>query len=131
MRRTPVNPWEWSLQFGFNQAEIVEGHKRELVCSGQTAVDAEGNPQHPDDMGAQLGLALDNLEAVLEGADMNLSNVVRLNIYTTDVDAFLQNAAVVGERLGPAGVRPPSTLLGISRLAFDGLMVELEATARD
>lgn len=131
MLRRPVNPWEWSLQFGFNQAEIVEGHKRELMCSGQTAVDAEGTPQHLDDMGAQLGLALDNLEAVLEGAGMNLSNVVRLNIYTTDVDALLQNAAVLGERLGQAGVMPPSTLLGISRLAFDGLMVELEATARD
>ncbi|HEX2258785.1 MAG TPA: RidA family protein [Actinomycetota bacterium] len=131
MQRTPVNPWEWSLQFGFNQAEVIEGHQRELVCSGQTSVDAEGSPQHPDDMGAQLGLALDNLEAVLKGAGMTLSNVVRLNIYTTDMDAFFQNAAVLGERLGPAGVRPPSTLLGISRLAFEGLMVELEATARD
>ena len=25
MQRTAVNPWKWSLDFGFNQAEIIEG----------------------------------------------------------------------------------------------------------
>jgi enamine deaminase RidA (YjgF/YER057c/UK114 family) len=131
VRRTPVNPTEWSLRFGFNQAEIIEGYKRELVCAGQVAVDAEGNPQHPGDMAAQIRLALDNLQAVLEGAGMNFSNVVRLNMYTTDVDSFLQNAAVLAERLGAMGISPPGTLLGVSRLAFGELMVELEATAID
>ena len=128
MKRTPVNPWSWSLEFGFNQAEIVEGQSRVLVCAGQTAVDADGQPQHPGDMAAQISLALDNLEAVLKGADMTLANVVRLNMYTTDVDAFIQNAAAM-ERLGAANVMPPGTLLGVSRLAFPELMVELEATA--
>jgi enamine deaminase RidA (YjgF/YER057c/UK114 family) len=37
-------------------------------------------------MAAQVELALDNLEAVLTAADMTLGNVVRLNVYTTDVD---------------------------------------------
>ncbi len=63
MNRTAVNPWEWSLQFGFNQAETVEGHSRVLVCAGQTAIDGDGSPQHAGDMAAQLTLALDNLEA--------------------------------------------------------------------
>ncbi len=64
MKRTPVNPWSWSQKLGFNQAEIIEETKRQLICSGQTAVDAEGNPQHPDDMRSQMALVLDNLEAV-------------------------------------------------------------------
>jgi enamine deaminase RidA (YjgF/YER057c/UK114 family) len=37
----------------------------------------------------------------------------------------------MAERLASAGVRPPGTLLGVSRLAFPELMVELEATAVD
>lgn len=131
MKRTPVNPWTWSQNFGFNQAELLEGHTRQLICAGQTAVDAEGNPQHPGDMAAQLGLALDNLEAVLTEAGMGLADVVRLNYYTTDVDAFMQDGKVLGERLGAAGVMPPGTLLGVSRLAFPELLVELEATAAD
>ena len=63
MQRAPVNPWPWSLGFAFNQAELIEGHRRVLVCSGQTATDGDGQPQHPGDMAAQLTLALDNLEA--------------------------------------------------------------------
>ncbi|MGH3585344.1 MAG: RidA family protein [Pseudonocardia sp.] len=131
MQRTPVNPWTWSLNFGFNQAEIVEGQHRQLICAGQTSVDADGKPQHPGDMRAQVGLALDNLEAVLAGAGMTLANVVRLNFYTTDVDEFLACGDALGARLGAAGVRPPSTLLGVARLAFPELMIEMEATAAD
>jgi enamine deaminase RidA (YjgF/YER057c/UK114 family) len=129
MKRTAVNPWEWSLQLGFNQGEVVEGQTRVLVCAGQTAVDGDGTPQHSGDMAAQIALALDNLEAVLADAGMSLANVVRLNMYTTDVDAFLQHAAVLDRRTGASGVMPPGCLIGVARLAFPELMVELEATA--
>jgi enamine deaminase RidA (YjgF/YER057c/UK114 family) len=124
-----VNPWEWLLQFGFNQGEVVEGQTKVLVCAGQTTVDGDGTSRHSGDMAAQVGLALDNLEAVLAGAGRNLANVVRLNMYTTDVDAFTQHAAVLGERTGAAGVMPPGSLIGVAGLAFPELMVELEATA--
>ena len=60
---------------------------------------------------------------------MTLANVVRLNFYTTDVDAYLTNAGVIGARLGAAGVAPAGTLLGVARLAFPELLVEIEATA--
>ena len=129
MERTAVNPWTWSVKFGFNQAELVEGASKVLYCAGQTSVDANGSPQHPGDMAAQMALALDNLEAVLTEAGMSLANVVRLNFYTTDVDAYLANAAVVGARTGAAGVAPAGTLLGVARLAFPELMIEMEATA--
>jgi len=131
MERTAVNPWPWSVGMGYNQAEIIEGRRRELICAGQTSVDAEGNPQHAGDMRAQAALALDNLEAVLAGADMTLSNVIRLNFYVTDVDAFFGAMDVLGERLGAAGVTPPGTLLGVARLAYPELMIEMEATAAD
>ena len=49
MNRTPVNPWEWSLKHGYNQAEILDSVSRQLVCAGQTSVDADGNPMHPGD----------------------------------------------------------------------------------
>lgn len=74
-------------------------------------------------------MALDNLERVLEEADMTLVNIVRLTIYTVDVDSLIQNMDVLGERIGAAGVKPAETLLGINRLAFPELLVELEATA--
>ncbi len=129
MERTAVNPWQWSLAFGFNQAELVEGASKILFCAGQTSVDANGAPQHAGDMAAQMSLALDNVEAVLHEAGLGLGNLVRLNFYTTDVDAFLANERVLGTRLGAVGVMPTGTLLGVSRLAFPELLVELEGTA--
>ncbi len=129
MKRTAVNPWDWSLKLGYNQAETIEGATRQVICAGQTAVDATGAPQHAGDMRAQIALALDNLKAVLAEADMGVGHVVRLGIYTTDVDAALQNFDLMGMTFGAAGVAPPMTLLGVSRLALPGLMFEIEAVA--
>jgi enamine deaminase RidA (YjgF/YER057c/UK114 family) len=127
VERRAVNPWRWQDQFGFVQANEVRGIERVLVCSGQTAVDAEGRPQHPGDMRAQLVLALDNVEAVLREAGLDWSHLVRLNYYTTDVDAFLGAGDVLAGRLG--GAQVASTLLGVTRLAFPELLVEVEAMA--
>ena len=56
---------------------------------------------------------------------------MRLNLYTTDVDELFDHLAVLAGRLEPAGVAPPGSMLGVARLAFPDLMVELEATAVD
>jgi len=56
MERKSINPWSWSIPLGFDQGQLIEGHQRQLLCSGQDAVDAEGNPQHPGDMAANSSL---------------------------------------------------------------------------
>jgi enamine deaminase RidA (YjgF/YER057c/UK114 family) len=131
MERTFVNPWSWSSNLGFDQAHLIEGRHRELVCSGQDAVDANGNPQHPGDMAAQLELALDNLEVVLAGADMTLANVVRLTVYTPDVDDLFRHWARLPERFGKSEGRFVTSVLGVTQLASPQLLVLLEATAAD
>jgi enamine deaminase RidA (YjgF/YER057c/UK114 family) len=129
MERRVINPWTWQDQFGFVQAHEVSGAERTLYCAGQTSSDADGNPVHPGDMRAQLAQVLDNLETVLSEAGFELSQVVRLNTYTTDVDAFLAEGGEAAARLAEAGCRPSATLLGVARLAFPEFLVELEATA--
>jgi enamine deaminase RidA (YjgF/YER057c/UK114 family) len=129
MERTAVNPWNWSIKLGYNQAEIIQGASRQVICAGQTSVDENGAPQHAGDMRGQIALALDNLEAVLAGAGMTLTNVVKLGVYATDVDEALKNFDLMGMRFGPYQVAPPMTLLGVTRLALPDLMFEIEATA--
>ena len=129
VERTVVNPWTWSVALGFHQGEVVSGATRTLHCAGQTATNGDGEPQHPGDMAAQVALSLANLEAVLGGAGMSLANLVRLTVYTTDVDLLLAHYGVLAGRLGAAGAAPPSTLLGVTGLAAPDLMVELEGTA--
>src|ERR671925_1392940 len=112
MQRTPINPSSWSVKLGFDQAELVEDHQRLLVVSGQDAVDADGTPQHPGDMAAQLELALDNLEAVVAAADMTLANVVRLNAYTTDVEQLFTLFPRITDRFGDS--RYATSVLGVA-----------------
>jgi enamine deaminase RidA (YjgF/YER057c/UK114 family) len=129
VQRSAVNPWAWSVELAYNQGEIVSGHTRTLYCAGQTAMSDEGKPQHAGDMAAQLALSLDNLQAVLGEAGLSLANLVRLNVYTTDVDRLFEHYGVLASRLGAAGVAPATTMLGVTRLALPDLMVELEGTA--
>jgi enamine deaminase RidA (YjgF/YER057c/UK114 family) len=129
MQRTAINPWSWPIKLGFDQAQLIEGHQRLLVCSGQDAVDADGSPQHPGDMAAQLELALDNLQAVLAAADMTFANIVRLNFYTADVDELFKHFARVTARFGDS--RYATTVLGVAQLPAPQLLVLLEATAVD
>ena len=129
MERRTVNPWAWQDNFGFSQAIEVSGAQRTIFCAGQTSTDGEGTPVHLEDMRAQITQAMDNLETVLREAGAGLSDVVRLNFYTTDVDRFLEAHDAVGGRLAGAGCQPASTLLGVASLAFPELLVEIEATA--
>jgi enamine deaminase RidA (YjgF/YER057c/UK114 family) len=131
MNRKSINPVSWSVNLGFDQAQLIEGHQRELVCSGQDAVDADGNAQHPGDMAAQLELSLDNLEAVLAAADMTLANIIRLNVYTTDFDELVKRWASLTGRFANSGSRFATSLVGVTRLFTPQLLVLLEATAVD
>lgn len=130
MERRTINPWHWQDALGYAQAVEVSHARHTLHCAGQAAMSADGRPQHAGDMGAQLALALDNLEAVLRHAGYALGDVVRLDYYTTDVDAcFAQYLAHAAPRLAAAGCRAAATLVGVTRLAFPELLVEVAATA--
>ena len=128
MQRRVVNPWTWQEQFGFEQGHEVSGADRTLYMSGQTSMGENGELLHAGDMAGQIGRVIDNIEAVLGAADMTLAHVARITIYTTDVDEFIAHASALG-RLNAAGCKYASTLIGVTRLAFPELLVEIEATA--
>ncbi|MGX1366491.1 enamine deaminase RidA (YjgF/YER057c/UK114 family) [Streptomyces canus] len=66
---------------------------------------------------------------MLGEAGMSLAHLVRLNVCTTDVDLLLPHYGVPAARLAAAGVAPATTMLGVTRLAIPGRLVELEGTA--
>ena len=48
---------------------------------------------------------------------MKPGNIVRLNLYTTDVDGFMAKAGEMVPIFAEAGCKPVSTLLGVTRLS--------------
>ena len=88
-----------------------------------------GLPFTRGDIVAQFQLAWSNLKDALAAADMDPGHVVRLNMYTTDVDAFMAAAGDLVPIYAQDGCKPACTLLGVDRLFQPELMIELEATA--
>ncbi len=120
----------YKLQFLQYKTLTIKSNKEKqtLYCAGQASVDAEGKPVCKGDMRAQIIQDFNNLEQVLTGTGFSLSDVIRLNYYTTSVDGFFAQYDAVLKRIQAGNAHFSSTLLGVSRLAFPQLLVEVEAT---
>jgi enamine deaminase RidA (YjgF/YER057c/UK114 family) len=129
MQVRPINPQTWLGGFNLNQAIEVTGAQRVLYVSGQTSNDASGAAMYPGDVVAQFKLAWKNLVEVLAASNMKPENIVRLNFYTTDVNAFMEKAGELVPIWASAGCKPVSTLLGVARLFEPSILIEIEATA--
>lgn len=79
----------------------------------------------------QFTLALQNVRAVLDAADVPVENVGRVTVYVTDKRVYMANAAAVGaawrQVLGKHF--PAMSLVQVADLLEEGAMVEIEATA--
>ena len=100
-----------------------------VYFSGQTSSGADGTVLHPGDIPAQFHLAWRNLGEALAEAGMTPANVVRLNVYTTDVDAFMAAAEGLVSVFAAEKMEACCTLLGVARLYDPAALIELEATA--
>ena len=100
---------------------------RILFIAGQVSTDGEGNVIGEGDMRAQVRQVHENLKAVLESQGADFSDVTKITIYTTDIDAFRESADIRAEYW--TGGAPASTLVQIDRLARPVFLVEIEATA--
>jgi enamine deaminase RidA (YjgF/YER057c/UK114 family) len=92
------------------------------------SLDTERNVIGEGDMRMQCQQVMRNLALALEAVDARPENVVRVTIYTTDMDRFLEEGRpIVYGFFGDAG--PASTLIGVARLADPKYLVEVQATA--
>jgi reactive intermediate/imine deaminase len=98
-----------------------------LFIAGQVSLDPDGNLVGENDMKAQVRRVLENLKIALASQGADYSNVVKINIFTTSIDAFREAADVRAEYF--AGHPPASTLVQIDRLARPEFLVEIEAIA--
>lgn len=124
-----INPTTWNEPFGFDQAQLRRAPEWVLTVAGQGPVDGDGALMHVDDIPAQVALAMANVEIVLAAAGMDLSDVFALTVYAVDIDAVLAAYGVIGRRLAAYAATPPSTLVGVARLAMPGMAVEITVTA--
>jgi enamine deaminase RidA (YjgF/YER057c/UK114 family) len=129
MEREIINPWQWQEQYGFVHGNKVSGVTSTLYLAGQIAADSDGNCLYPGDMEKQLEQVIANIDSILHQADMDFTNVVRLNVYTVDVPGLLTAHDHMVSLLRAHGCRHAGTLVGVTALADPVALVEIEATA--
>lgn len=127
--KTKINPQNFTKTVGaYSQALKVDvGDKVMIFVSGQLAMDAEGNAIAPNDISKQARYIFENIKTILAEAGAKLEDVVKVQIFMTDISKFSEFSAVRNEYLND--IKPVSTLLEISRTVKDGCDVEVEVIA--
>ena len=103
----------------------VVSPQRMVFVAGQVGVRADGTV--PEGIAEQTRVAIDNLKAVLAGAEMDVSDIVKSTIYLTD-ESLMEGFAAAGGGLLPSPP-PATTLLYVKALASPALLIEIEAIA--
>ena len=118
----PKGVWDPRPRF----AQVVRTGKQVYVA-GQTSVDEEGNLVGKGEIETQARQVFQNLRKCLEAAGADFDHVVKLNIYSIDLDAHREVIA----RLRREYFREPvaSTTVQVSRLVHPDWLVEIEAIA--
>jgi len=119
-----INPDGMTQPAGYSH---VVRHNNLLFLSGQVAVDAEGNVVGEGDMNAQLRQVLENMKIALASQGADFSNIVKVTIYTTDMDALLKTGDISREYWTDG--TPANTVVQVERLARPAFLIEIESTA--
>jgi enamine deaminase RidA (YjgF/YER057c/UK114 family) len=131
MSKEHINPETLfpSVRLGFSQLVTARGGKT-VYISGQTAWDAEKRIVGGKDLGEQTRQALRNIRIAVEAAGGTMADVVSVRIYV--VNYKREDAGPIGKAMievFPEGQPPASTLIGVSSLAVEDFMIEIEAVA--
>lgn len=126
MPKEIVNPGSMSTPTGYSYAVKKQGTP--VFIAGQVALDGQGKLVGEGDAGAQAEQVYKNLKTVVEACGGTMEDIVKLNVYTTD----LSHRPAIGaarERYFNQGAFPASTFVVISSLAQPNFLVEIEAVA--
>jgi enamine deaminase RidA (YjgF/YER057c/UK114 family) len=116
---------------GFVHVAVASGSKV-LEIGGQIAVDINDELQHPGDYRAQTELAMLNVVRAAQGAGAEVGDIAKLGIYIVDYRPEIGDEVFegFGTAVAATGLRVPAmVVLGVSVLAHEGALVEIDATA--
>lgn len=127
MKNYPVSP-DLSTPRGYSHVVTASG--KMIFVAGQISVDKSGAVVGAGDLRAQTVQVLENVKAALAAAGATFADVVKQNTYVVNLNA--EALPIIREVRGqyfPAENPPASTLVGVTALAMDGLLIEVEVVA--
>ena len=124
-----LNPPGLSKPNGYTHAVIIQPG-RLVYVSGQVALNAAGEVVGKDDLRAQVTQVMENLKTALAAAGASLQDVVKLNYYVVNLNPDkLSVIREVRNKYISAEHPPASTLVGVTALARQEFLIEVEVVA--
>ena len=115
---------KWEPLVGYCRAVRVGPH---IAVSGSAPVDTDGQLVGPNDPYLQAKRCIEIIAAALEEAGAGLQHVVRTRMFVTDISQWEEIAKAHQEAF--ADITPATSMVEVSRLIGDGMLVEIEADA--
>ncbi len=108
--------------------QVIKASGTQVHVAGLVPWTVDNELVGKDDVAAQVGQILANVENSLAAAGAAKSDVVRINVYTVDVARYIaEGAPVLIEFFGDT--KPVSTTVEVSKLVHPDWLVEIEVTA--
>jgi reactive intermediate/imine deaminase len=125
MLKKVMTPKTLHRPFGYAHAIQIDNT---IYISGQIPLDQELNVVGKDDIAVQTERVYENLKKVVEDAGGSMSNIVMLNIYCTDIEAYDKKTRHLRKKYF-GDYYPAITAVEVKRLYRPDFMIEVEAIA--
>jgi 2-iminobutanoate/2-iminopropanoate deaminase len=124
-----IYPENWQKTRGtYSPAiEIDLGKAKLIFVSGQQVAKNENNEAITDDVVEQTEYIFQQLDKILSGAVASLDDVVKAQIFLTNINDFSEVSAVRDKYFTKS--KPVSTLVEVGAMTRKGAKVEIEVTA--
>jgi len=123
----PAGHWDWPIPLPYSMGVKLDGL---VMVGGQVALDEEGRVLHPGDIAAQARICMDYLGRVLTSLGAAFQDVIKVNTFYVGhgtQEDWEEAARIRAEYFPEPG--PIATGIPVPALAYEGLMIEIEAVA--
>lgn len=124
--RQLLSPAELHPSPGFSHVTVA-GPGRTAFIAGQVALAPDFSVIGVDDLAAQTRAAMRNIEIALNAIGASWEHVVRRTVYTLHPTEFEVITRAIEEVQGSTE-HPAQTIVGVTGLAVEGLLIEIEVT---
>lgn len=122
------NPTGLSQPTGYSQLVTVTGAQNWIFLGGKAGIRPDGS--FPKTLAEQSKQMFDNVRVALEAAGATPADVVEIEIFIVNLATVDPNPVYEDVRnFFPVGQKPVSMVIGVSALAYPGLLVEINVRA--
>ncbi|MBK9313065.1 MAG: RidA family protein [Acidobacteria bacterium] len=115
---------KWESIVGYSRAIRIGD---QIFITGTTATDENGEIVGPGDAYVQTVQVIRNIERALKALGGSLNDIVRTRMFVRDISRWEEYGRAHGEFFGE--IRPCATMVEVSRLIDDRMLIEIEADA--